>query len=43
MARLVALHVAGGFKLYDPWGLFQAGPFYDSMIHITEKKYGMVG
>ena len=30
--RLVALPVAGGLELDDPWGPFQPGPFYDSVI-----------
>jgi len=28
----VALPVAGGLELDDPWGPFQPKPFYDSMI-----------
>ena len=30
---LVTLHTAGGLKLNDHCGPFQARPFYDSMIH----------
>ena len=30
--RLVALPVAGGLELDDPWGPFEPKPFYDSMI-----------
>ena len=30
--RLVALPVAGGLELDDPWGPFQPKPVYDSMI-----------
>ena len=31
MWRLVALPV-GGLELRDPWGPFQPGPFWDSVI-----------
>ena len=30
--KLVALHVAGGLELCDPWGPFQPGPFCDSAV-----------
>jgi len=35
--RLVALPVAGGLELDDPWDPFQPKPFYDSFISTVEK------
>jgi len=34
MWRLVALPVAGGLELDDPWGPFQPKPFYNSILFL---------